>query len=83
MSSSAGIEAEQLKIFIQRLEKLEEERATVTGYIRDVFAEAKAEGYEPKIMRKVLKTRRMKAEELVEEEELYETYMEALRSAES
>lgn len=83
MSNELGIEADQLKSFIQRLEKLEEDKATVTGYIRDVFAEAKAEGFDPKIMRKVLKTRRMKAEEVMEEEELYETYMEALRSAEA
>ncbi len=81
MDKETGIEAEQLKSFIQRLEKLEEEKATITGYIRDVFAEAKAEGYEPKIMRKVLKTRRMKAEEVLEEEELYETYMQALRGS--
>lgn len=75
-----GISADQLKSYIQRLEKLEEEKSTITGYIRDVFLEAKAEGFEPKIMRKVLKIRRMKYEEVLEEEELVETYMQALKT---
>lgn len=75
-----GISADQLKSYIQRLEKLEEEKSTIAGYIRDVFLEAKAEGFEPKIMRKVLKIRRMKYEEVLEEEELVETYMQALKT---
>lgn len=75
-----GVSADQLKSFIERLEKLEEEKSTVSGYIRDVFAEAKAEGFDPKIMRRVLKLRRMKYEEVLEEEELVETYMQALKA---
>lgn len=75
-----GISADQLKSYIQRLEKLEEEKSTIAGYIRDVFLEAKAEGFDPKIMRKVLKIRRMKYEEVLEEEELVETYMQALKT---
>lgn len=75
-----GISADQLKAYIQRLEKLEEDKATILGYIRDTFAEAKAEGFDPKIMRKVLKIRRMKYEEVLEEEELVETYIQALKA---
>lgn len=80
MSSDVnGVSAEQLKSFIQRLEKLEEDKATIAGYLRDTMAEAKSEGFEPKILRKVLKLRKMKQEELMEEEELTELYMDALR----
>lgn len=75
-----GISPDQLKSFIERLEKLEEEKATVSGYIRDVFAEAKAEGFDPKIIRRVLKIRKMKYEEVLEEEELVETYLQALKN---
>lgn len=75
-----GISPDQLKSFIERLEKLEEEKATVSGYIRDVFAEAKAEGFDPKIIRRVLKIRSMKYEEVLEEEELVETYLQALKN---
>lgn len=74
-----GISPDQLKSFINRLEKLEEEKATVSGYIRDVLAEAKAEGFDPKIIRRVLKIRKMKYEEVLEEEELVETYLQALK----
>lgn len=76
----SGFSSDQLKSFIQRLEKLEEERATTSGYIRDVLAEAKSEGFDPKIIRKVLKLRKMKYEEVLEEEELVETYMQALKA---
>ncbi|MDR2464474.1 MAG: DUF2312 domain-containing protein [Holosporales bacterium] len=74
------ISSEELKAFINRLEKLEDEKNTICGYIRDVYSEAKAEGFDPKIMRKVLKIRSMKYEEVLEEEELVETYMQALKS---
>lgn len=78
-SEIEGISPDQLKSFVERLEKLEEEKATVSGYIRDVFAEAKAEGFDPKIIRRVLKIRKMKYEEVLEEEELVETYLQALK----
>ncbi|MDR0631338.1 MAG: DUF2312 domain-containing protein [Holosporales bacterium] len=76
----SGISPDELKSFVQRIEKLEEEKATVCGYIRDLYAEAKASGFDPKIMRKVLKIRRMKYEDVLEEEELVETYMRALKN---
>jgi uncharacterized protein (UPF0335 family) len=75
-----GVSAEQLKSIVERLERLEEEKATTGGLIRDVLAEAKAEGFDPKIIKKVLKLRKMKREELLEEEELTELYMSALGS---
>jgi uncharacterized protein (UPF0335 family) len=76
----SGISPDELKSFIQRIEKLEEEKATTCGYIRDLYAEAKASGLDPKIMRKVLKIRRMKYEDMLEEEELVEIYMQALKN---
>jgi uncharacterized protein (UPF0335 family) len=74
-----GVSPEELKSFIERIEKLEDEKATIGGYIRDLYAEAKASGFDPKIMRKVLKIRSMKYEDVIEEEELVETYMQALK----
>ncbi|MDR1908242.1 MAG: DUF2312 domain-containing protein [Holosporales bacterium] len=75
-----SISSDELKSFIERLEKLEEEKSTIGNYIRDVYGEAKSEGFDPKIMRKVLKIRSMKYEDVLEEEELLETYMQALKS---
>ncbi|MDR1597989.1 MAG: DUF2312 domain-containing protein [Holosporales bacterium] len=78
--SISSVSSEELKSFIERLEKLEEEKSTIGGYIRDTYAEAKAGGFDPKIMRKVLKMRSMKYEDILEEEELLETYMQALKA---
>lgn len=73
------VSSEKLKSYIERLEKLEDEKGTISGYIRDVFTEAKSDGFDVKIMRKVLKIRQMKYEEVVQEEELVETYLQALK----
>lgn len=74
----SSVSAEQLKSIIERLEKLEEERGVTSGFIRDVLAEAKSEGFDPKIIKKVLRLRKMNREELLEEEELTDLYMSAL-----
>lgn len=69
---------DKLKSFIERLENLEEEKREVADQIKDVFAEAKGEGFDPKIMREVLKLRRMKPHERIEREEMIEVYKAAL-----
>ena len=53
------VAADQLRLFIERIERLEEEKKGIADDIRDVYAEAKANGYDPKIMRMVVRLRRM------------------------
>ena len=78
MVDVGGIAAERLNAFIERIERLEEERVTLQGDIKEVFAEAKGSGFDPKIMRQVLKLRKMETQERVEQEELIELYLRAL-----
>ncbi|MBI1275096.1 DUF2312 domain-containing protein [bacterium] len=78
MTFHGGVQAEQLKQFIERIEKLEEEKAALGGDIRDVYSEAKANGYDPKIMRQVVRIRKMDKNERDEQEHLLDTYKAAL-----
>jgi uncharacterized protein (UPF0335 family) len=73
-----GISAGQLKSFMEKIENLEQDKTELLETIRDVFAEAKAEGFDVKVMRQLLKMRRMKKEELAEQEELLDLYRQAL-----
>lgn len=67
-----------LKQYIERIERLEEEKKEVSVNIRDIYAEAKSNGFDPKIMKLIVKMRKMKSNELREQEELLETYMNAI-----
>lgn len=73
-----GINAGQLESFIQRIENLEEEKANLMADIREIFAEAKAQGYDVKIMRQILKLRKMEEDDRDEQETLLEVYKRAL-----
>ena len=68
----------QLKSFIERIERLEEEKNNILADIKEVYSEAKSSGYEPKIMRKVLLIRKMYIDERLEQEALLDTYINAL-----
>lgn len=68
----------RLKSFIERIERLEEEKKTISDDIKEVYNEAKAEGFDAKVMRKVVALRRMDNAERQELEAILETYMEAL-----
>lgn len=70
--------AEHLKMFIQRIEKLEEEKAALAADIREVYGEAKATGYDPKIMRQVIKLRKMDAADREEQESMIQVYIDAV-----
>jgi uncharacterized protein (UPF0335 family) len=76
-----GITAGQLKAFIERIERLEEEKAGIGQDIKDVFAEAKANGFDPKIMKLVLRIRKMDNEERSEQEQMLDLYCQALGMA--
>lgn len=69
---------DELRLLIERVERLEEEKKGIADDIRDVMAEAKARGFDTKAIRTILKIRKKKKEEYQEEEAILETYMAAL-----
>lgn len=77
----AGVTPDRLRSFIERLENLEEEKRAVQEQIKEVFAEAKGEGFDTKTMRQVLRLRRMKPHDREEQNELLEVYLSALGMA--
>jgi uncharacterized protein (UPF0335 family) len=78
MSDPAGVAADQLKSFVERIERLEEEKQTISDDIKDVYAEAKANGFDVKILRQVIRIRKQDKSEREEMEALLELYMQAL-----
>ena len=70
--------AEQLSQFIERIERLEEEKRALMADIKDVYSEAKATGFEPKIMRQIVRMRAMDRDLLSEQDALLDTYRDAL-----
>ena len=78
MADFGGIAGEQLKSLIERIERLEDEKRALGEDIKEVYAEAKGTGFDPKIMRQIIKIRKMDQEELDEEESLLDVYKYAL-----
>lgn len=76
--SSGNVSAEQLRLFIERIERLEEEKKGIADDIKDVYAEAKATGYDIKTMRSIVRLRAMEKAARQEQEALLETYKAAL-----
>lgn len=74
----SGVAGKRLKSFIERVERLEEEKKALAEDIKEVYAEAKGTGFEPKIMRRIIKLRKMEVEKRREEDELLEIYMAAI-----
>lgn len=72
------VTAGQLKSIIERVERLEEEKKTISGDIKEVYAEAKANGFDTKILKKIIALRKKTEDERSEEEALLATYMAAL-----
>lgn len=73
-----GIAADRLRSLIERIERLEEEKSSIAADIRDIYAEAKSAGFDPKIMKVIIKLRKMNAADRDEQEILTETYRKAL-----
>lgn len=69
---------DQLKAFIERVERLEEEKKAIADDIRDVYAEAKGTGFDVKALRTIVRLRKQDADERKEQETILETYMHAL-----
>ncbi len=73
-----GIAGDRLRAFIERIERLEEEKTALGADVRDIYAEAKSSGFDTKIMRQILKLRKMDAADRQEQEELLDLYKRAI-----
>ena len=78
MAEEPNVAADQLRLFIERIERLEDEKKGIADDIRDVYSEAKGQGYETKTMRAIVRLRRMEKNARDEADALLETYRAAL-----
>ena len=78
MSITSSVSATELRQFIEKVEHLEDEKTELQNQIKEVLGEAKAQGFDTKIMRQVIRMRKMKKEELLEQQELLDMYTHAL-----
>ena len=72
------VAADQLRLFIERIERLEEEKKGIADDIRDVYSEATSQGYDAKIMRQIVRLRKMTNDDRAEMEAILDTYKSAL-----
>lgn len=79
--SEGNVAADQLRLLIERIERLEEEKKGIGDDIKDVYGEAKATGFDAKIMRAIIRLRKMEKHQLDEQDALLETYRAALGMA--
>jgi len=75
---NGGVAGEQLRAFVERIERLEEERKALADDVKDVYAEAKANGFDTKILRQVVRLRKQETNERLEQEALLDLYLAAL-----
>lgn len=73
-----GVASDQLRSFIERIERLEEEKKTIADDIKDVYGEAKANGFDQKVLKKIVAIRKLDKNERAEQEAVLETYLVAL-----
>ena len=76
--AEATVSDEQLRLFVERIERLLEEKKGIQDDVRDVYLEAKSQGYDPKIMRQIVKLRSMPAHDRKEMEAVLDVYKSAL-----
>tara|TARA_B100000214_G_C23849412_1_gene572637 strand:- start:150 stop:392 length:243 start_codon:yes stop_codon:yes gene_type:complete len=78
MADVGGIASERLQSFVERLERLEEEKTALSEDIKEVYSEAKSGGFDIKIMRQIVRLRKMNTADRREQEELLDLYKNAL-----
>jgi uncharacterized protein (UPF0335 family) len=78
MTDGGGIAAQRLRSFIERVERLEEEKAALAADIREVYAEAKGDGFDVKTMRQIVRLRKLDSSDRAEQEALLDLYKTAL-----
>lgn len=76
--AEGNVASDQLRLFIERIERLEEEKKGIADDIRDVYSEAKSQGYDATIMRTIVKLRKMSTDDRAEMEAILDTYKSAL-----
>jgi uncharacterized protein (UPF0335 family) len=81
MADAGGIAADRLKSFIERIERLEEEKKAIAGDVKEVYAEAKSSGFDTKIIRQIVRLRKMEAHDREEQEQLLDLYKQAIGMA--
>ena len=81
MSDVNGVARNQLRAFIERIERLEEEKKSIADDIKDVYAEAKGTGFDTKVLRKVVSIRKQDQNERMEQEAVLDLYLHALGMA--
>ena len=83
MSNTGGVAADQLRAFVERIERLEEEKKALSEDISDIYSEAKGNGYDVKVMRQVVRMRKQDSNERQEMEAILDLYLHALGMAPS
>jgi uncharacterized protein (UPF0335 family) len=83
MPDVGGVAGERLRSFIERIERLEDERRALSEDMREVYAEAKGTGFDPKIMRQIVRLRKLESSDREEQEYLLDIYKAALGMIES
>ncbi|HYB11665.1 MAG TPA: DUF2312 domain-containing protein [Alphaproteobacteria bacterium] len=78
MPDVGGIATEQLRSFVERIERLEEEKKALSDDVRDVYAQAKGSGFDLKVLRQVIRLRKMNSSDRQEQETLLDIYKRAL-----
>ncbi len=78
MNDVGGIGADRLRSFVERIERLEEEKAALTADLREVYAEAKGNGFDTKVMRQIIRLRKMETADRQEQEALLDLYKRAI-----
>ncbi len=81
MVDTQSVAADQLKSIIERIERLEEEKKALSDDIKDVYGEAKANGFDTKVLRKIVSLRKQDRDERMEQEAILELYLQALGMA--
>lgn len=81
MVDAQSVAADQLKAIIERIERLEEEKRALASDVKEVYAEAKANGFDTKVLRKIVALRRQDRDERMEQEAVMELYLQALGMA--
>lgn len=75
---NGGVAGDQLRAFVERIERLEAEKQAIADDVKDVYAEAKANGYDTKVLREVIRLRKKEPNERAEHEAVLDLYMQAL-----
>jgi uncharacterized protein (UPF0335 family) len=78
MTDAHGVARDQLRAFIERIERLEEEKKTIADDIKDVYGEAKGTGFDAAVLRKVIQLRKQDKDQRMEQEAILDTYLQAL-----